>query len=83
MLQSVLKTNFGLHFERPLKTGFTVVLSADNLCKKFGQVFDTPNAFLKEFFQKLDFEKNQQLTKAHEILPTGQRVDNLVILEQL
>ena len=30
--------------------------------------------FLKEFFEKIDFEKNQQTTKKHEKLPSMQRV---------
>ena len=29
---------------------------------------------MKEFFEKVDFEKNQQTTKKHEIFPWGQRV---------
>ena len=29
--------------------------------------------FLKEFFKKVDFEKNQQTTKKHEKLPRMQR----------
>ena len=30
--------------------------------------------FLKEIFEKFDFEKNQQMTKRHAKLPRGQRV---------
>ena len=30
--------------------------------------------FLKEFFVKIDFEKNQQMTIKHEKLPSMQRV---------
>ena len=30
--------------------------------------------FLKEFFEKVDFEKNWQTTKKHEKFPRGQRV---------
>ena len=30
-------------------------------------LFDTQMVFLKEFFEKVDFEKNQQTTKKHEI----------------
>ena len=30
--------------------------------------------FLKEFFNKVDFEKNQQATKNREKFPRGQRV---------
>ena len=31
--------------------------------------------FLKEFFEKVEFEKNQQTTKKHAKLPRGQRVN--------
>ena len=31
--------------------------------------------FLKEFFQKFNFEKNQQTTKKHEKLPSRQCVN--------
>ena len=34
----------------------------------------TLTVFLKEFFEKVDFEKNQQTTKEHEKLPSRQRV---------
>ena len=30
--------------------------------------------FLKEFFEKVDFENNQQMTKKHDKLPRRQRV---------
>ena len=30
--------------------------------------------FMKEFFEKVDFEKNQQMTKKHEKLPRRQYV---------
>ena len=63
------------------------VLSADNLCKQFGprpgptkhralsgsKLFDALMVFLKEFFEKVDFEeKYQQMTKKREKLPRGQ-----------
>ena len=32
--------------------------------------------FLKELFEKVDFEKNQQTTKKREKLPRGQRVNS-------
>ena len=48
-------------------TLYLLVSSADNFCKQFGptksrassrsNLFDTPMVFLKEFFQKVDFEK--------------------------
>ena len=49
-----------------------LVASGDNLCKQFGsrlwpdktsKLFDTQMVILKEFFEKIDFEKNQQTTK--------------------
>ena len=49
------------------------VSSADNLGKQFGpNLFDILMVFLKEFFQKVNFEKNQQTTKKHEKLPSRQ-----------
>ena len=64
--------------------------SADNFCKQFGprsgptkrralsgsNLFDTQMVFLKEFFKKVDFEKNQQTTKKHEKFPRGQKFNN-------
>ena len=58
--------------------------SADNLCKQFGsrsgptkcrawsgsKLFDTLMVFLKEFFEKEDFEKNQKTTQKHTKLPS-------------
>ena len=32
--------------------------------------------FLKEFFEKVNFEKSQQTTKIHEKLPSMQRVND-------
>ena len=32
--------------------------------------------FLKEFFTKVDFEKNQQTTKKYENYPGGKELDN-------
>ena len=66
-----------------------LVSSADNLSKIFGprpgrtkcqacsgsKLFDTLMVFLKEFFVKDDFEKDQQTTnKNNAKLPRGQRV---------
>ena len=59
--------------------------SADYLCKQFRprsgptkcrawsgfKLFDTLMVFLKEFFWKVDFEKNQQTTKKHENFPSS------------
>ena len=60
------------------------VLSAVNFCKQFGPIsgpterqfwsgvkmFDTLMVFLKGFFEKDYFEKNQQMTKKHAKLPS-------------
>ena len=57
-LPPVFKTFVLSIFEWPLKTGFTVVPSADDLCNYFGsKLFDTLIVFLKEYFKKVDFEK--------------------------
>ena len=37
-------------------------------------MFDILMVFLKEFFQKVNFEKNQQTTNKHEKLPSMQWV---------
>ena len=64
-----------------------LVSSADSLCKQFGprsgptkcqvrsgsKQFDSLMVFLKEFFQKIDFEKNQQTTKS---------IQNYLVLSQ-
>ena len=57
--------------------GFTLYLlvsSADNFCKQFGSrsgsdLFDTQLVFLKEYFEEVYFEKNQQTTKKHGNFP--------------
>ena len=36
--------------------------------------FDADGIFLKEFFKKVNFEKNQQTTKKHAKLPSRQKV---------
>ena len=70
-------------------TLYLLVLSADNLCKQFGprsdptscrsgydsKLFDIMKVLLKEFFAKVDFEKNQQTTKKHAKLPSRHRVN--------
>ena len=43
------------------------VSSADNLCK----LFDTLMIVMKEFFEKVDFEKYQQSTKNMQNNPVG------------
>ena len=72
-------------------TLYLIVFSADNLGKQFGprsgptktrvrsgsKLFDNMIAFLKEFFEKVDFEKNQQIRKKHTKLPNRQRVKGL------
>ena len=64
-------------------TLYLQVLSADNLCKQFGprsgqterlarygsNLFDTQMVFQKEFFEKVNFEKNQQTTKNTKNFP--------------
>ena len=44
----------------------------DNLCKQFNTLMVT---CLKEFLEKVDFEKNQETTKKHEKIPSRQRVN--------
>ena len=65
-----------------------LVSSADNFCKQFGpgsgptkrwawsgsKLYDTLIIFLKEFFEKLDSENNQQTTKKREIFPGGKEL---------
>ena len=60
--------------------------SADNFYKQFGtrsgptkrrawsgsKLYDTLMIFLKDFIEKVDFEKNQQTIKKHEKLPSRQ-----------
>ena len=72
-------------------TLFLLVAPADNFCKQLGprsgptkcralswsKLFDTLMVFLKESFEKVDFEKNQQTTKKHEKLPRGQKVNRI------
>ena len=36
--------------------------------------------FLKEFFEKVDFDKNQQTTKKQEILPSRHRVNRVCFI---
>ena len=66
-----------------------LVSSADNLSKQFKdwtqirtyilsvltwiKLFDTLMVFLKEYFEKVDFEKNQLTTKFFEKLPSMKR----------
>ena len=38
-------------------------------------LFDTQMVFLKEFFEKVDFEKNQQMTKEHKNFPGGNELN--------
>ena len=41
------------------------------------KLFDTLMAFLKEFYEKVYFEKNQQTTKRHAKLPSRQSVNEV------
>ena len=66
----------------------TIVLSGDSLCEQFetrsgptrcralsgSKLFYILVVFLKEFFEKVDCEKNQRTTKKHEKLRSRQRV---------
>ena len=38
-------------------------------------MFDALMVFMKEFFEKVDSEKNQQTTKKREKFPRGQKVN--------
>ena len=66
---------------------FLPVSSTDNLCKQFGPRsgltkgqpdldlnFLTLMVFLKEFFEKVDFEKDQQMRKMHAKFSSRQRI---------
>ena len=70
-------------------TLYILMSSADIFCKQFrtrsgptkrqaqsgSKLFDTLMVFLKEFFEKVDFEKKQQTTKKkREKFPSVQRV---------
>ena len=71
-------------FRIQILTRCLLVSSAHILCKQIGRrsgptkcrawsgsnLFDTQMVFMKEFFEKVDFEKNQQTTKKHEKLIT-------------
>ena len=66
-----------------------LVSSADNLYKQFGprsgptkcqawsgsKLFDALIVFLKEFFEKVDFEKNHQTTKKREKISHGNLIN--------
>ena len=69
-------------------TLYLLMSSADNFCKQFGpstgptecrarsgsKLFDTLIKFLKKYFEKSDFEKNQKTTKKVGKSHRGQRV---------
>ena len=72
---------------------YLTVSSADNFYKQFeprsgptkcpawsgSKLFDTLIVFLKEFFEKVDFEKNQQTTKKKAWkLPSSQQKFNII-----
>ena len=48
------------------------------LIRSGSKLFDTLMVFLKEFFEKVDFENNQQKTKSMEDYPVGKRVNQLL-----
>ena len=75
----------------PNITLYHLVSSADNICKQFGprsgptehwawsgsKPFDTQIVFLKEFLEKLDFEKKiSRRQKKREKFPSGQPVNS-------
>ena len=45
-----------------------------------GKLFDILILFLKEFFEKVNFERSQQMTKKHAKLPGVQRVISLLVI---
>ena len=68
-------------------------LSPSVVCKQFGPDQARQNGwpdlnpncltlivYLKEFFEKIDFEKNQQTTKKREKFPRGQRVKGCMLM---
>ena len=40
-----------------------------DVCESGSKLYDTMIVFLKEIFEKVDFEKNPQMTKKHAKLP--------------
>ena len=67
---SWLKVN-SLSTECPLLITFANSFNPD---QARSNLFDTLMVFMKEFFEKADFEKNQQTTKKHEKFPSMQKV---------
>ena len=73
---------------------YLLVSSADNFCKQFGprsgptkcpawsgsNLFHTQMVVPKEFFEKVDFEKKQQMRKRHEKFPRGKE---LIYMQQI
>ena len=73
------------------------MLSADKLCKQFGprpgptecrscsgsKLFDTLIVFLKEFFEKVNFEKISRQHQKHEKLLSMQRVGEAYLSKYL
>ena len=57
-----------------MQTVWTKIRHDKTLGLIWPKLFDTLLVFLKEFFEKVDFEKNQQTTKKHAKLPRRQRV---------
>ena len=71
--------------KRVVFTLYLLVLSANIFCKQFGtrsdptkrqacsgsKLFDPQILFLKEFFKKVEFEKNQQTAKKNENYPVA------------
>ena len=88
------ETDEGFVVQKDVLTLYLLVLSADIFCKHVGtrsgptkrrarsgsKLFDTLMVFLKEFFENVDFEINQQTTKEHEQFPRGQRVNKGIVV---
>ena len=76
-------------YEKQMRVPHPLGWSADNFCKNVepdqNQICLTLKVFMKEFFEKVYFEKNQLMmaTKKHEKLPSGQRVKDILHTEKL
>ena len=69
----VIKFSIFLNFFDGISKFFSMFyLSPAN---NFSKLFDTQTVFLKELFEKVDFEKSQQTTKKPEKFPRGQNVN--------
>ena len=85
----ILGTDYLSIFCNKWKVLILILSSADNFCKQFGprsgrtkcwawsgnKLLDTLMVFLKEFFEKVDFEKNQRTTKSMKNFPGGKELN--------